>query len=327
MESNNKIDESFNFSEIEIDIVHNNRKAETKIGFAVLYKFFQNNGRFPYDRFEISNEVICYISEQIGVDSSCYNDYDWNGKSIINHRKQIRELFLFRECTVQDYDTIKIWILSNVLPKNDDSELVKKKVYKQFKELKIEPTTPERIERIERIVSSAVNTYENNIFESIFNKLTVETIKNFDLFLATESQNNNMEQIIWFNDFNIDPDGANIKSVFNESNKLKTIEGMMIPEDIFKDIPSKLLKKYYKRSKAENISEFKRHPDAMRNGLLAIFFHFKSMEIKDILVDLLIKILNNLDTSANRKIKKELAESTNYTRNKNKLLLKIAKAN
>jgi len=135
-----------------------------------------------------------------------------------------------------------------------------------------------------------------------------------------------MEQIIWFNDFNIDPDGANIKSVFNESNKLKTIEGMMIPENIFKDIPSKLLKKYYKRSKAENISEFKRHPDAMRNGLLAIFFHFKSMEIKDNLVDLLIKILNNLDTNANRKIKKELAESTNYTRDKNKLLLKIAKA-
>ncbi|MFT5876035.1 MAG: hypothetical protein ACI8WT_005038 [Clostridium sp.] len=123
-----------------------------------------------------------------------------------------------------------------------------------------------------------------------------------------------------------------IKNTFNictvriNSNKLKTIEGMMIPEDIFKDIPSKLLKKYYKRSKAENISEFKRHPDAMINGLLAIFFHFKSMEIKDILVDLLIKILNNLDTSANRKIKKELAESTNYTRNKNKLLLKIAKA-
>lgn len=50
------------------------------------------------------------------------------------------------------------------------------------------------------------------------------------------------------------------------------------------------------------------------------------MEIKDNLVDLLIKILNNLDTNANRKIKKELAESTNYTRDKNKLLLRIAKA-
>jgi len=323
MESNNKIDESFKFSETEIEIVNNNRKAETKIGFAVIYKFFQNNGRFPYSKFEISNELICYISEQIGVDSFYYNVYDWDGKSIVNHRKQIRELFLFRECIIEDYNTIKTWILSKVIPQNDDFEFVKKEVYRKFNELKIEPTTPEIIDRI---ISSAKNTYENNIFISIFNKLTVETIKNFDLFLATESQNNNMEQIIWFNDFNIDPDGANVESVFNESNKLKTIEGMMIPEDIFKDIPSKILKKYYKRSKAENISEFKRHPDAMRNGLLAIFFHFKSMDIKDNLVDLLIKILNNLDTNANRKIKKELAEETNYTRDKNKLLLRIAKA-
>ena len=185
MESNNKIDESFKFSEIEIEIINNNRKAETKIGFAVLYKFFQNNGRFPYSKFEISNELICYISEQIGVDSSYYNVYDWDGKSIVNHRKQIRELFLFRECIIEDYNTIKTWILSKVIPQNDDFEFVKKEVYKKFNELKIEPTTPEIIERI---ISSAKNTYENNIFISIFNKLPVETIKKIDLFLATESE-------------------------------------------------------------------------------------------------------------------------------------------
>lgn len=323
MESSNKIDEIFKFSELEIDIVNNNRKAETKIGFAVLYKFFQNSGRFPYSKFEISNELICYISEQIGVDDSYYNVYDWNGKSIINHRKQIRELFLFRECTVQDYNTIKTWILSKVIPQNDDFEFVKKEVYKKFNELKIEPTTPETIERI---ISSAKDTYENNIFISIFNKLPVETIQKFELFLVTESENNNTEQTIWFNDFNINPDGANIQSVFNEANKLKFIKDSDIPNDIFEDIPSKYLLKYYKRSKSENISEFKRHSNVLRNGLLSIFFHFKSMEIKDNLVDLLIKILNNLDTNANRKIKKELAESTNHTRDKNKLLLKIAKA-
>jgi hypothetical protein len=44
----------------------NNRKAETKIGFAVLYKFFQNNGRFPYDKFEISNGVFLPIPPKKG---------------------------------------------------------------------------------------------------------------------------------------------------------------------------------------------------------------------------------------------------------------------
>ena len=50
------------------------------------------------------------------------------------------------------------------------------------------------------------------------------------------------------------------------------------------------------------------------------------MEIKHNLVDLLINALNNLDTNANRKVKKWLADSTNYTRDKNKLFLKIATA-
>jgi len=42
MKSNNKIDEIFKFNEVEIVIV-NNKKTELKIGFLVLYKFFQMN--------------------------------------------------------------------------------------------------------------------------------------------------------------------------------------------------------------------------------------------------------------------------------------------
>ncbi|MBU3158369.1 DUF4158 domain-containing protein [Clostridium frigoris] len=304
-------------------ILIGDKRNETKLGFAILYKYFQIKHRFPQNKSDIPEDIINFIGTQIGVEGALFDKYSWDSRSITYHRKQIRALFGFREYVIADSESMKKWLLNNVLPFNDDTNYLKEEFYKRLCELRVEPTSDENIERI---ISSATNAYEYNILETIFNNLPVETISKFDSFLAIESENNNTEQTIWFNDFNIDPDGANIKSVFNESNKLKTIEGMMIPEDIFKDIPSKLLKKYYKRSKAENISEFKRHPDAMRNGLLAIFFYFKSMEIKDNLVDLLIKILNNLDTSANRKIKKELAESTNYTRNKNKLLLKIAKA-
>ena len=51
------------------------------------------------------------------------------------------------------------------------------------------------------------------MFENIFNKLSVETIRKFNLFIAVESENNNTEQTIWFNDFSINPDGPNIESV------------------------------------------------------------------------------------------------------------------
>lgn len=100
---------------------------------------------------------------------------------------------------------------------------------------------------------------------------------------------------------------------------------MNISEELFANIPPKLLKKYYKRSKSENISELRRHPEKIRYVLLSVFFYFKAREIRDNLIDLLIKIMHNMDKNAVRKVKKELSETTNYTRNKNKLLLNIAK--
>jgi hypothetical protein len=241
----------------------------------------------------VSEESIEFIAKQLKIDKKTYLNYNFNSRNAFFHKKQIREELCFREYSKNDMESIKEWLIQIVLPVNDDIEYLKQQLYKRFYEIKIESTTEETLDRI---VSSAINTYENNMFENIFNKLPVETIRKFNLFIAIESENNNTEQTIWFNDFSINPDGPNIESVFNESNKLKTIENMMIPEDIFKDIPPKYLKKYYKPSKSENVSEFKRHPDVIRNVLLSVFFHFKSMEIKDNLVDLLIKILNNLDT-------------------------------
>jgi len=312
----------FNLNLRELQLVYN-KSNDAKIGFAVLYKSLQNYGKFPESKEAVSEESIEFIAKQLKIDKKTYLNYDFNSRNAFFHKKQIREELCFREYSKNDMESIKEWLIQIVLPVNDDIEYLKQQLYKRFYEIKIESSTEETLERI---VSSAINTYENNMFENIFNKLPVETIQKFNLFIAVESENNNTEQTIWFNDFSINPDGPNIESVFNESNKLKTIENMMIPEDIFKDIPPKYLKKYYKCSKSENVSEFKRHPDVIRNVLLSVFFHFKSMDIKDNLVDLLIKILNNLDTNANRKIKKELAESTNYTRDKNKLLLKIVKA-
>lgn len=42
-----------------------NKQSENKIGFAVLLKFFQNDSRFPSQKFEVPKPVIAYIGKQI----------------------------------------------------------------------------------------------------------------------------------------------------------------------------------------------------------------------------------------------------------------------
>lgn len=42
-----------------------NKSSETRIGFAVMFKFFQYEARFPFHKFEVPKTVISYIAKQI----------------------------------------------------------------------------------------------------------------------------------------------------------------------------------------------------------------------------------------------------------------------
>ncbi|AUM65168.1 hypothetical protein C0R09_11890 [Brevibacillus laterosporus] len=42
-----------------------NKSGETRIGFAVMFKFFQYEARFTFHKFEVPKAVISYIAKQI----------------------------------------------------------------------------------------------------------------------------------------------------------------------------------------------------------------------------------------------------------------------
>lgn len=74
-----------------------NKSGATRFSFAVLFKFFQYEARFPVSKVEIPKEVLIYISKQLNLDFSLIDDYDWNGRTIKYHRAQIREFFALKK--------------------------------------------------------------------------------------------------------------------------------------------------------------------------------------------------------------------------------------
>ena len=74
------------------------------MGFAVLFKFFQYEARFPTHKTEVPKVVIQYIARGVGVSAELFTQYDWTGRAITYHRTQIRDFFGFRENTVPDAD-------------------------------------------------------------------------------------------------------------------------------------------------------------------------------------------------------------------------------
>ena len=69
-----------------------NKITVSKLGLAVLLKFFQYEGRFPRGRAEVPKAIIKYIAGQIDVPARTFNDYKWKGRSVEAHRAQIRKL-------------------------------------------------------------------------------------------------------------------------------------------------------------------------------------------------------------------------------------------
>ena len=107
-----------------------NKTGVTRLGFAVLLKFFQRSGRFPAFKNEVPSIVISFVATQVGVATEAYLQYDWQGRSIEYHRAQIRKALGFRESTKEDAERMQQWLIAELLPQEHQEERLREQAYK-----------------------------------------------------------------------------------------------------------------------------------------------------------------------------------------------------
>ncbi len=91
-----------------------NKTGATRLGFAVLLKMFQVNGRFPHRLEEVPLAAVEAIASQIEVPAEAWRGYDWHSRTAAYHRAQIRDALGFREATLDDTDDLARWLESRV---------------------------------------------------------------------------------------------------------------------------------------------------------------------------------------------------------------------
>jgi hypothetical protein len=52
-----------------------NKIGATRLGFAVLLKFFQHQGSFPSFKNEVAEQVISFVAAQVGIVPEAYLQY------------------------------------------------------------------------------------------------------------------------------------------------------------------------------------------------------------------------------------------------------------
>ena len=79
-----------------------NKAGATRLGFAVLLKAFQFDGRFPDRREDIAGRIVTYVASQTGVPPEAYSEGEWSERTQRYQRAQIREHCGFRAFRAED---------------------------------------------------------------------------------------------------------------------------------------------------------------------------------------------------------------------------------
>jgi hypothetical protein len=156
-----------------------NKRGATRLGFALVLKFFEQEARFPRDGSEIPSAAVEYVASQVGVEQSEFADYDFSGRTITYHRTQIRGAFGFREATRDDEDRLSGWLAEEVCPVELDEERVRDALLARCRAENIAPPG-----RAERNIGTARSAFERRFCERTVSRLSEDAIASLEELVA-----------------------------------------------------------------------------------------------------------------------------------------------
>jgi uncharacterized protein DUF4158 len=159
--------ECWMLDEAEFELLAN-KTGSTRLGFALMLKFFEQEARFP-QREDVPKAAVEFVSGQVKVDAALFAEYSWSGRTIEYHRAQIREFHQFREPTVGDEDRLIAWLAGDMCPVETTRDRVRGALLARCRAERTEP--PSRAAgasagRGRSLVRAAVHRDDDGVFGS-----------------------------------------------------------------------------------------------------------------------------------------------------------------
>ena len=300
------------------------KRGANRLGFALLLKFFQVKGRFPEKKNEIPRVVRAFVAEQLSVDEGDYEQYDWEGRGIKRHRVEIRKLYGFHRTGKKERDSLCQWLIDKIVPQAVDERRLKALLYEEMRGRKLEPPTSAQIERL---INSAHHQFEIQLCDSIVEQLPAKCRQALNKLTGPQSDSWILDaDEIPLNQLKQEAGGVGLKSLKAELSKLKTIEELVLPEDLFEGLNDQLVERYRQRVETESLTEIRRHPDPIRYLLLSAFCWQRSQEIVDSIIELFILLVHKLESRSRKRAASEIIATAEESENHDQMLYQIAVA-
>lgn len=123
-----------------------------------------------------------------------------------------------------------------------------------------------------------------------------------------------------------DPGRASAESARTEIAKLSRLRGIELPEQLFADVSSKVVRSYRRRAASGSPSSLRSHPPAVRYTPLSALCYMRSREVTDGLVEVLLEIVHKIGARSEKKVDKVLLAEFKKVSGKNRLFIRVAEA-
>lgn len=230
--------------EVDQELVAN-KSGATRLGFALLLKFFELEARFPRDGSELPAAAVSYMAEQVHVDAGELDAYAWPGRTIEYHRAQIRQAYGFRDTTRSDENDLVAWLAAEVCPVELSRDRLREAVLLRCRQQRIEPPG-----RIDRIVGAAVTASEQRFCARIVSRLPPLTATRLEELIA-----GNAAGVVpvgggrgLLSELKADPGRLGLETLLGEIAKLERIRALGLPGDLFSGCSEKLVSSWRARA-------------------------------------------------------------------------------
>jgi len=317
-----------------------NRRAPTKLAFALMLRFYALHGRFPKGRHELPDQAVGYVARLVKVAEADLALYEWDGRTSKEHRKEIRDYFGFRECGLADSDKAALWLAANVCDKERYPDRVREALLAHLWEEKLEQPAPDRIRRI---IGSAISQAEKAQTALISGRVPAEAVARMLALIAhsadpgaDEDSDGQHEDALFdaaevtgvdvFTAIREEPGNVSVKTIEREVFKLRAIKAVGLPDGLFADVAPKILAAWRARVAAEAPSHLRSHPHDIQVTLLAAYLYCRGREITDTLVDLLIATVHRINARAETKVVGDFVAELKRVSGKENILFKMTEA-
>lgn len=158
-----------------------NKSGTTRLGFALLLRFFEVGARFSESAKEVPVAAVEYVAQQVKVPAQAWADYDWQSKAIQRHRGEFRAAYGFQANTEEDQDRLAAWLATELCPVELSRDRLAAAVVARCRNDHIEPLAPGQVRRL---VGKAVKDFEKRFCRSTTNRLSHVTRSRLEDLIA-----------------------------------------------------------------------------------------------------------------------------------------------